>query len=810
MRDTAKRERIGLKLRRTERRRMSRNEPAASIITGGLRECKVKVTEVNLFDNVFRRRHSTAPMKISLKKILELVAASREPLPFREIMGAFGVSKADRHRLKLLVDDLVDRGDLVKLKGNRYAPVTRMAAVTGRLSLHRDGYGFLSPDDGGEDLYIPARHLRGSMTGDRVEAASLPPRYDGRREGRIVRTLERGARTVVGSYRELRHGGMVLATPERPGSDLFIPANSRSTARDGDLVVAEITVYPTEGRGAAGRVTEVLGRPDDPEAELLAIIRKHGLPDTFPPEVLTEARGCARELTASDLEGRTDLRGLMTVTIDGETARDFDDAVAVAREGDDMIRLWVSIADVAHYVRPGSPLDREAYLRGTSVYFPDRCLPMLPEALSNGICSLVPGEERLTLTAELLFGRDGDLRDARFYPSVIRSAARLTYTLVEQIVAAGDDTACAAHRSLVPELMTMKVLALRLTAMRRRRGSIDFDLPEPEIIMNLRGEIEDIVRSERLLAHRIIEEFMLAANEAVATAVASRNLPFLYRIHEPPDPGKIGEFREFVYNFGYRLPGGGSDRISSLHLQELLDEASGKPEERMINEVLLRCMKQARYSAEQIGHFGLASSCYTHFTSPIRRYPDLVVHRILRAVLHGAISPGELQRLEKELPEMAAHTSRRERTAMEAEREIVNLMKAQFMQSRLGEEFDGIITGVATFGFFVELVEYYVEGMVPVALLGNDYYQYVEKEHLLAGTHTGLRFRIGDPIRVRVTRVDLERRRIEFVPAAADGVPSPRDTKGRREQHGRPSPGAPARGSGQRRGKIPHGRRRGR
>ena len=706
-------------------------------------------------------------MKIPLKKILEVVSAATEPLPFREIMGAFGVSKGERHRLKSLVDELVDRGDLVKLKGNRYAPVATLAAVTGRISLHRDGYGFLSPDDGGEDLYIPSRCLRGSMTGDRVEAAVLPPRHDGRRGGRVVRVLERGARTVVGCYRELRHGGIVIV-PDRPGSDLHIPANARTTARDGDLVTAEITAWPTEGRAAAGRVTEVLGRPGDLGVEALAVIRKHGLPDTFPPPVLAEARAIARGLSTADLEGRIDLRGLATVTIDGETARDFDDAVAVAREPDDRIRLWVSIADVSHYVRPGSPLDREAYLRGTSVYFPDRCLPMLPEELSNGICSLVPGEARLTITAELLFDREGDRLNARFYPSVIRSSSRLTYTLVERIVTAEEAPPPGADQALFPELMLMKELALRLAAVRKRRGSIDFDLPEPEIVMGLQGEIEDIVRSKRLLAHRIIEEFMLAANEAVAEAITARQTPTLYRVHESPDSGRIGEFREFVHNFGYRLPGRTAERVSPADLQQLLDEAEGRPEERMINEVLLRCMKQARYSAEQIGHFGLASPCYTHFTSPIRRYPDLVVHRILRAVLLGPLSRDQVQRLERELPETAAHASRRERVAMEAEREIVNFMKAQFMLTRLGEEYDGIITGVATFGFFVELVEFFVEGMVPVAQLRSDYYQYREKEHVLVGAVTGLRFRIGDPVRVRVSRVDLDRRRVEFAPAGSE------------------------------------------
>ncbi len=750
-------------------------------------------------------------MKIPLKKILDVVTAAQEPLPFREIMGAFGVAKAQRARLSALVDELVERGDLVKLKGNRYTPVARMAALSGRISLHRDGYGFFSPDEGGGDLYIPSRYLQESMQGDRVEVAALPPRHDGKREGRIIRTLERGMKTVVGIYHELPRGGIVVATPERPAGDIHIPAAPLATLRNGDLVVAAITTYPTEGHGAKGRITEVLGRPDDPQVEALAIIRKHALPDTFPPDVLAEAAGVTRGVTQADLQGRTDLRDFTTVTIDGETARDFDDAVGVTREGDGLIRLRVSIADVSHYVRPGSPLDREAYLRGTSVYFPDRCLPMLPEELSNGICSLLPGQERLTMTAELLFDREGELRDARFYPSVIRSDARLTYTLVEQIVVTGESEAIAAHHLLLPDLMLMKELALRLTALRRRRGSIDFDLPEPEIIMNLQGEIRDIVRSKRLLSHRIIEEFMLAANEAVATTITARKSPSLYRIHEPPDPGKIGEFREFVYNFGYRLPAGEDGSLSPADLQRLLDEASGKPEERMINEVLLRCMKQARYSSELLGHFGLASPCYTHFTSPIRRYPDLVVHRILRTLLTGGLSDDQRQQWEKELPETAAHTSRRERVAMEAEREIVNLRKAQFMLSRLGKEYDGIITGVTTFGLFVELVEFFVEGMIPVALLRDDYYQYREKEHLLVGSRSGLRFRIGDPLRVQVSRVDLERRRIEFVPAGSAGAPFHAHPVGTGENRKRILAAVQAhRGgtTGGKKGKSPHGRRR--
>lgn len=704
-------------------------------------------------------------MKKNRNDILRFIKNSSQPVPFRDLMAACGVSKRDRRSLGDLVDNLVAGGDLVKLKGNRYAPAADLPTVKGRLSLHRDGYGFVAPDEGGADLFIPTRFLRESMPGDRVEVRVLPAKPDGRREGRVVATLERGARTVVGTYRRLKQGGgMVVPSDDRPGSAVAIPASLRSATPDGEVVVAEITAYPTERLGAVGRIVEVLGSPDDPEVEILTIIRKHGLPDTFPPDTLEEAQRRACPPAEADLAGRTDLRGIPTVTIDGETARDFDDAVAVRREGGGKVRLWVSIADVSYYVTPGSPLDREAYLRGTSVYFPDRCIPMLPEELSNGICSLVPGEDRLTMTAELLFDANGGVCESSFYPSVIRSAARLTYTLVEQIVVAQDEAVMTARAALVPDLLLMKELALRLTAVRQRRGSIDFDLPEPEIIMGATGEIEAIIRSTRLLAHRIIEEFMLAANEAVATVINRRTIPSLYRVHEPPDPAKLEEFREFIQKLGYRFPEEVSESGLPGALQRLLDEAAGKPEERMINEVLLRCMKQARYSAENDGHFGLASPCYTHFTSPIRRYPDLVVHRILRRLLADNLPEQYRNQLAEELPVTAAHTSRRERVAMEAERECVDLKKAQFMLGRLGDVYDGIITGVAQFGFFVELTEFFVEGMVPVALMRDDYYEFQEKEYLLVGVRTGRRFRIGDETRVRVVRVDIERRRIEFAP----------------------------------------------
>lgn len=679
----------------------------------------------------------------------------------------------------------------------------KQETVTGRLSCHRDGYGFVIPDDGGEDLFIPARYLRENLHGDRVRAALEPRRGRGGREGRIVETLERGVGTVVGRYEAAGRAAFVVPDEARITCRIAIPPSARGNARNGEAVVAEVTAYPREGRDAAGRVIEVLGRPDDPEVEVLAIVRKHGLPHVFPPEVLAEAGAVPENVTDGDRQGRVDLRSETTVTIDGETARDFDDAVSVTREKGDVIVLKVSIADVSHYVKPGSPLDLEALNRGTSVYFPDRCIPMLPEVLSNGICSLNPRQERLTVTAEMRFGREGELLAADFYPSVIRSDQRLTYTEVKEILVDGRVETADRHRGLLGDLRTMEELALRLREKRKRRGSIDFDLPEPEIILDLQGRPESIGRAERNLAHSIIEEFMLAANEAVAAYLEERGAPCLYRVHEPPDPLKLKDLRDFIKPLGlsFRMKG---DRAAPEELQRLLAAVDGRPEEKMVNEILLRCMKQARYAAENLGHFGLASPCYLHFTSPIRRYPDLVVHRILKEVLAKGMKKREQKALSARMPEIAELTSRRERTAMEAEREIVDLKRIQYMENRVGEDFDGFITGVTSFGFFVELAEFLVEGLVHVTALGDDYYRLLEKQHTLVGEASGRTYRIGDRVRVHVDAVSRAKRRIEFspvqVPRRAAGTGRPSGLK----SGGKPRSSAPraekGRGGGSRRG----------
>jgi len=686
---------------------------------------------------------------------------SGEPVQFRQMLKALGVARGqERDRLEDLLDTLLEAGEIVKLPGRLYAIAGAVGGLRGKLSMHRDGYGFVAAEDGSGDLFVPARYLRDYMNGDLVEAQVVSVRRDGKREGRVTALIQRGVTNVVGRFEAVGKGGRVIPDDDRLGRDLFVPPGGVGGARDGQVVSAVITAYPSKVSGLEGRISEVLGNADDPEVEVLTVIRKYELPNLFSPEVLAEARRQPQQVPEEAVAGRTDLRGRVTVTIDGETARDFDDAVSVVPEGD-RIRLWVSIADVSHYVTEGSTLDNEAYLRGTSVYFPDRCIPMLPEELSNGICSLNPEVDRLTMTAEMLFDEAGEMVESRFYPSVIKSAARLTYTIVKRILVDGDQEAIAAHPTLVPHLKVMEALAQRLNNRRSQRGSIDFDLPEPQIILDLQGETTAIVRAERNLAHRIIEEFMLAANEAVASYLEGIPVPSLYRIHENPDPAKLQDLAEFVFSFGYTLTVV-DEKVAPAALQKLLAEVAGKPEERLINEVLLRCMKQARYSAENLGHFGLAASSYTHFTSPIRRYPDLVVHRILRKVLSGKLAGRDRQTLEARLPETAVHTSKRERTAMEAEREMVDLKKMQFMRDKIGEEYDGFITGVAQFGIFVELVELFVEGMIPVATLPSDYYVHHEKSHALVGERSRASYRIADRIRVKVAAINEARRQVEF------------------------------------------------
>ena len=690
------------------------------------------------------------------EQILDLMREEDRPLLLKEILRRLGLEKEQRHQARETLKDLADGGKVVRIRGNRYGLSSKMNLVVGRVKTHPDGYGFVIPEaEGEEDVFIGPRNLKEAMHGDRVVARIESIRRKGK-EGSVIRILERKTRKVVGKFMRAKNYAYVLPEDERILQEVYIPEGETKRARPSQIVVAEITQYPMERTRPVGKVTHILGYPDDPEIEPQIMIHKYDLPDRFTSAALKEALDLPPIPSPHECRGRVDLRGIPTFTIDGENARDFDDAVSIEREREGGVKLYVSISDVSHYVEEGSALDDEAYLRGTSVYFPDRAIPMFPPELSNEICCLHPKVDRLTLTAELTYDGNGEGREVRFYPSVIRSNERLTYTGVRKILVDGEMELRERFSPLLPSLDLMADLCRKLRRKRIERGTIDFDLPEPEVILNLQGEAEDIIRAERSLAHQIIEEFMIAANEAVARFMEEKGVPFIYRIHEPPKEEAMDEFRRFISHFGYKMkkePG-----HSPKEIQRVLSDVKGRPEERVVNEILLRSMKWAKYSVKNLGHFGLASDGYTHFTSPIRRYPDLMVHRFLKKVLSG-----EAMRIQEEvLANKAAHLSNRERVAMEAEREILNRYRVRFMKDKIGEEFEGVISGVTAFGFFVELKDIFVEGLVRVTSLHDDYYQYHEKRYALVGERTHKAFRIGDEVRVSLERVDVERRHIDF------------------------------------------------
>jgi ribonuclease R len=690
------------------------------------------------------------------------VAHRRAPVATADLVRAARVSRDERARVAARLAALEAEGRLVRTKGDRFTVPERLDLRAGRLTVNPAGFAFCVGDDPDEDdVYVPAAGVRPAMHGDRVLVRVEGLRRRGRTEGRVTKVLQRGTTRVVGVLRHGQTASVVVPQEQRITVPIVVPRGAEGGAADGDMVVADLVRWPGMASEAEARVTTVLGPATDPRVETEAVIHAHGLPLEFPPEVAAAARRVPETVSAEAAAGRLDLRALPIVSIDGENARDFDDAVLAERIAGGF-RLTVAVADVAAYVPAGGALDAEARARGTSVYFPDRVIPMLPEELSNGICSLRAHEDRLAKAVRIDFDARGQVRGATFHDAVIRSAARLTYTQVRQALTDRDPAVLEALGPLVRPLEEAAALAELLAARRHARGAIDFDLPEAEVILDLRGRPENIVRAERSVAHRLIEELMLAANEAVARELTRRKLAFLHRVHEPPAADGVGELARFLEGFGLRLKLVGG-KASPAAFQAVLERVAGRPEERLVNTVLLRSMQQARYAAESFGHFGLATENYTHFTSPIRRYPDLVVHRILGT---GRVPP--------DLVAIAEETSRRERVAMEAEREIVQLKKIQFMQDKVGEQYDGLVSGVANFGFFVELRDLFVEGLVHVSALGDDFYEHVEREHLLRGRRSRRTFRVGDPVRVEVAGVSIERRRIDFVLADTE----PRRTGG--------------------------------
>lgn len=698
----------------------------------------------------------------------QLLAFMREeaykPLSVTELEEAFGIKDSSEFKdfVKAL-NEMEQKGMIVRTRSNRYGIPEKMNLVRGKVQANAKGFAFVIPEDNmtEKDIYVTSADMNSAMNGDIVLVRLHPKSTGARPEGQVIRILERGLTQVVGTYSENKHFGFVIADDKRIPNDIFIPREANGGAVDGHKVVVKIVKYPEGRMSAEGEVVTILGHKNDPGVDILSIIHKHGLPQEFPEEVIEQANAVPDEIDPEEIKGRRDLREQTIVTIDGADAKDLDDAVNVERLDNGNYKLGVHIADVSYYVKEDSPIDKEAFERATSCYLVDRVIPMIPHRLSNGICSLNPKVDRLTLSCEMEIAPDGQVVAHEIFQSVIRTTERMTYTDVRKILQDEDEEVTKRYESLIPFFKQMGELADILRKKRMERGAIDFDFKESKVLVDEEGKPTDVVIRERSIAERLIEEFMLAANETIAEHFHWMKVPFMYRIHEDPDAEKLTRFLEFITNFGYVVRG----TANTLHpraLQMLLEEVRGEPEETVINTVMLRSMKQAKYDPESLGHFGLSTEFYTHFTSPIRRYPDLIVHRLIRKYLiEGRTDEFTTSHWAEKLPVIASHSSEMERRAVEAERDTDTLKKVQFMEDKIGEQFEGMISGVTNFGIFVELPNT-IEGLVHVSYLTDDYYHYDEKQYAMIGERTGNVFRIGDEIEIKVIGVNTEEASIDF------------------------------------------------
>ncbi len=695
-------------------------------------------------------------------EIRGLIYSRPEGLSFNDIMSSLGLNRRSHKEIKTLLTDLTHR-KLLNREGDFFKSRRTADLAEGTIAVHPRGYAFVTVSKApagmkiDQDLFVRPDALGTATHGDRV-LLKITGSSRGRLEGQVVRVLERAASEIVGIYSDGWDSGLVRPEDERYPFDIVIRKEHKGGAKDGDAVVAKISRYLPEQRSAEGRIIEVLGNPDDLQVQTDITIRKFNLPHQFSEEVHQQVQQISADISLEP--GRADLRDIFHVTIDGENARDFDDAVSVQKTRNGF-RLYVSIADVSHYVTQATALDVEAYERGTSVYFPTRVVPMLPERLSNDLCSLKPNEDRLAFSAILDFDRQGNRKKKEFTKSIIRSQHRLTYTIVKEILIDKNKERRGQYNPILTQLKWMNELAIELERKRMARGSIGFELPEAEVILGADDKIIRIDRLERNQAHKIIEEFMLAANEAVAEALDELNIDTLYRIHETPDPVKVAEFTEFAKCMGLDIPEGSG---SPAWFGKVLKIVADTPREYIVNNLLLRTMKQARYSPNNVGHFGLAASHYTHFTSPIRRYPDLMVHRAFSGFLHG-----KKMKKTKEVPskistlEAGDFLSKRERVAVDAEREMVDRLKVRFMADKVGEVYDAVVAGVTSFGIFVELIDFFVSGAVLMTDLKDDYYDLDEQHHRLIGRGTNKTYQIGDLVQVKLKSVDIQRRHINFL-----------------------------------------------
>ncbi|WP_343214825.1 ribonuclease R [Dyella sp. RRB7] len=714
----------------------------------------------------------------SREAILELLESRGELLTEARIAEALSLTdEYDLNALRKRLGAMVRDGQLLLGRRGGYAPAQKLDLIPGVVLANAEGYGFLRPDGGGDDLYLSPQQMRTVLHGDRVLASVVGIDRRGRKQGAIVEVLQRRSPRLVG--RVVVENGVTLVAPDdrRLHQDVIIVPGQDMGARSGQIVVAEITDPPTAQRGPLGAIRAVLGERLQPSLLVEMAIASHDLPHDWPDAVLRDAAQVEPQVTAAEREGRTDLRALPLVTIDGADARDFDDAVYAEPRRGGGYRLVVAIADVSHYVKVGSALDREAYERSTSTYFPGFVVPMLPETLSNGICSLNPKVERLCMVCDMQVDAEGVVVRSKFYDAVMRSHARLTYDRVWQAIGLNDADARHELADVMPQLEHLHGLYKLMAAQRKRRGAIDFETPEVKFRLDQRGEVEAMGATERNDAHKLIEECMIAANVQAALYLEKKKIPALFRAHEPPPAEKYEDLQQFLREFKLRMPS--LEEVTPGDFADVLRRVQDRPERELIQSVLLRAQSMAAYQPDNRGHFGLALEAYTHFTSPIRRYPDLLVHRAIRYALTGG-KPGDYSYTPSEMAAMAVHCSQRERRAEEAERDVDERFKCAWMSKHVGSEFEGTVTGVTSFGLFVELDESKVSGLVHISQLSNDYYHFDPVRHLLKGERTGVQFRLGDHVRIQVLRASLEDRKIDFRLVAPRSAATPPPARGER------------------------------
>lgn len=685
------------------------------------------------------------------------------PIKRRDMRAMLSVPQEDREKFENLINELIAEGRVFETKKGKLASPKDLQMATGTFIGHARGFGFVTPDAGGEDIFIPASETMGAMQKDRVLYKVLHKAEKGKKaDGVIVRILERGQQRIVGTFEAGSKGcGFVVADDKKIAKDIFISRENTKGAVTGHKVVVEITDYGEDRRNPEGKVIEILGHINDPGVDILSVIRRYELAVEFPEEVYAEIEHLGTEVAEADKKGREDLRDLLTITIDGADAKDLDDAVSLKRLGNGNFELGVHIADVSHYVRENTALDKEAYARGTSVYLVDRVIPMLPHKLSNGICSLNPHVDRLALSCLMEVNGRGEVVSHRILESVINSDYRMTYTAVREILEDGTPALLEQYAEILPMLEDMEELRQILGEKRRKRGSVNFDLPESKIILDENGKPIDIKPYEKSIATNMIEEFMLVCNETIAENSFWQEMPFMYRSHQEPDEDKLEKMEQFLRGFGYYLRKKDGE-IHPRELQKVLQKAEETDEERIITRMVLRSMMQARYTAENGGHFGLAAKYYCHFTSPIRRYPDLEIHRMIKKMLHGELDEKASTYYRRKMPDWAKHCSKQERVAEDAERDTDALKKVEFMEDKVGQIYEGIISGVTNWGIYVELPNT-IEGMVALSQMDDDYYEFDEKKMLVFGKRTKKSYRLGDKVVVSVAKVDRMMGTIDFV-----------------------------------------------